>query len=752
MLLFTQNAIAQLGFCTGNSGDPIFTENFGMGTTNTPLPAGTTTYPFSTGYPVDGFYTVSDGTFGNSFDWHQTVDHTPFDSNGKCLIVNAAASPGEFYRTTVTGLCETTTYEFSAWVLNLVRAGTFCSRQPGGTIPINVGFEIWDSTDTNLLASGNTGNITQTSAPNWEQYGLVFQTSPAQNTVILKMINNGLGGCGNDLAIDDIEFKACGDTVVVNDASNATAFSLCSSQAPFTETLTATPDFTVYSSHFYQWQSSIDNGVTWNDVVGENNQTLAVSVSTSTYYRAKIAEVAINLTNPLCVAFSNEYQVTVNQLPPMPNIACWETATIDAATCSWNVSGTQPAQPNTECWETATFNDTTCMWEVSGMQPLQPVLECWETATFNTTTCMWEVSGMQPAQPNTECWETATFNATSCTWEVAGSQPVQPTLACWETATFNNTTCVWDVSGSQPVAPTLECWQTTVFNTMTCTWDTSGVQPLEPTTACWETATFNSTVCDWQVTGTQPEQPSLECWQTASFNQANCMWQVTGTQPGTIVEAFVDFCPNDDKQLTAQTNIPNPSYLWNNGATTQSIEITTEGVFSVEITGGVCDFETRIFDVQFLDIPVIDSVISEGKTILINTLDTGDYLYSIDGGDTFQTSNVFSNIEGGVYAIAVKNNSCNDIVTMQYLHFFIPRFFTPNNDGVNDTFNLGGIAFFSSSEVSIFNRYGKLIKYSRNNTFSWDGTFNGQVLPTDDYWYVIIIEGQKFTGHFSLKR
>ena len=99
-----QNVKAQLGFCTGNSGDPIFTEDFGTGTTNNALPAGTTTYNYSNGFPNDGFYTVSNGTFGNAYDWHQIGDHTPADSNGKCLIVNASFSAGEFYRTIISGL------------------------------------------------------------------------------------------------------------------------------------------------------------------------------------------------------------------------------------------------------------------------------------------------------------------------------------------------------------------------------------------------------------------------------------------------------------------------------------------------------------------------------------------------------------------------------------------------------------------------------------------------------------------------
>ena len=58
-----------MGFCAGNSGDPIFTETFGTGTTNNALPVGTTTYTYINGFPNDGFYTVSNGTFGNNFDW-----------------------------------------------------------------------------------------------------------------------------------------------------------------------------------------------------------------------------------------------------------------------------------------------------------------------------------------------------------------------------------------------------------------------------------------------------------------------------------------------------------------------------------------------------------------------------------------------------------------------------------------------------------------------------------------------------------
>lgn len=311
---FTANA--QLGFCSGNSGDPIFTEDFGVGTVNSPLATGTTTYIYTDAFPDDGFYTVTNGSFGNPFDWHQVEDHTPNDTDGKFLIVNAGFTPGEFYRTIVSGLCETTTYEFSAWLFNLIKIPGFCSNQ-GIEIPLNVSFQIWDSTDTSLLASGDTGDIFGTVDPTWGEYGLVFQTLANQDTVILKMINNGQGGCGNDLAIDDIEFKSCGDTVIVTDEANNGSITICENDTPYLTTLTATPDFAVFSSHFYQWQESTDGNI-WTDIVGETNQTIDIIASTESFYRTKIAEVAVNLGNDQCILLSDVFQIEINDSPDAP--------------------------------------------------------------------------------------------------------------------------------------------------------------------------------------------------------------------------------------------------------------------------------------------------------------------------------------------------------------------------------------------------------------------------------------------------
>ncbi|MFK7782467.1 MAG: hypothetical protein AB8B90_08930, partial [Psychroserpens sp.] len=448
----SEKVFAQLGFCQGNSGDPIFVEDFGTGLSDTALPPGTTTYTYANGLnPEDGLYTVSSNT--SYFDWFDIQDHTPSDVNGRMLVVNSDFSPGEFYRTTINGLCENTSYEFSSWIVNLTPAGGFCGV---GAIPVNVRFEIWDNSDTNLLASGNTGNIGSSNTPNWQQHALAFQTTPTQTSIILKMINNGSGGCGNDLAIDDIVFKSCGDFISVTDTTNATSVSLCSSETPYSTALTATPDNSVFNNHFYQWQESSDE-TTWTDIAGANNQILTLTgVTTTTYYRAKVAEFALNLSNSDCITFSTTYLISIDQLPNPPTLECWETAIINSTTCSWDISGTQPLPPTLECWETSMFNTNTCSWDITGTQPLPPTTECWEVATFNITTCTWDVTGTEPLEPSgLECWETTSFNTTTCSWDIFGNQPVEPTgLECWEITTFNNTTCTWEISGTQPVAIT----------------------------------------------------------------------------------------------------------------------------------------------------------------------------------------------------------------------------------------------------------------------------------------------------------
>lgn len=309
---------AQLGFCEGSKGDPIFHEDFGGGTGwGEPFPEGITSYTFIEGRdPYDGEYTISDSpgiTFGT---WYSNLPETTH-SNGKALIVNADFTAGQFYRAQISGLCENTTYEFSAFLINLHKPNTGVCQ--GGDIPINVGFEIWDGTDSVLLKSGNTGEIPSSSPATWEQYALTFSSQPGQNTVILKMYNNGEGGCGNDLAIDDIIFRSCGDlTNITSDKGENDVYRVCEEETPATISLTAEPDNSVYEQHFFQWQHSAD-GENWQNIPGENRAIFSEnSINTTTYFRVKVAEDALNLLSNECSSASKPFQVEVIETPGAP--------------------------------------------------------------------------------------------------------------------------------------------------------------------------------------------------------------------------------------------------------------------------------------------------------------------------------------------------------------------------------------------------------------------------------------------------
>ena len=93
-----------------------------------------------------------------------------------------------------------------------------------------------------------------------------------------------------------------------------------------------------------------------------------------------------------CSSSRTSVLATVNDIPQQPVTACYETAVLNTATCTWEITGSIPQEPITACYETSTFNLVTCVWEVTGTHPAQPEAECYEAATFNTTACEWEVN------------------------------------------------------------------------------------------------------------------------------------------------------------------------------------------------------------------------------------------------------------------------------------------------------------------------------------------------------------------------
>ena len=292
--------------------------------------------------------------------------------------------------------------------------------------------------------------------------------------------------------------------------------------------------------------------------------------------------------------------VSLTRVIGVPSVLCYQTATYNSATCSYDITGTQPVQPATACYETATFNATTCTWALTGSQPAPPTLNCYQIlGSFDNLTCAYNVSGVMPSEPTLECYQTgATFNTTSCQWDITGTQPVQPILACYQTAVFNTTSCDWVVSGTQATQPTgLSCWQTISFNTLSCAWEVSGTQPVQTTLACYETAIFNTTSCAWVVSGTQATAPTgLACYQSATFDTSSCSWLVSGTQQinSTPISACGSFTWGNNGQIYTASG----TYFGDTvNCIIQKLILTITAVSSAEISytnSTFCNAETNL--------------------------------------------------------------------------------------------------------------------------------------------------------------
>ncbi|RYY38753.1 MAG: T9SS type B sorting domain-containing protein [Chitinophagaceae bacterium] len=298
--------------CTGSLGDPIVNITFGAGGNPGPqLPASVVGgYQYVSGdCPNDGFYTVRNATvacFGNS--WHDvTADHTG-DPNGYFMLVNASTSPGVFFQDTIRGLCAGTTYEFSAWVLNVLRSSS-CGT---GAVQPNLTFRIEDLSGT-VLRTYNSGTIAPSSSPEWRQFGLSFTTPPTVGTAILRIVNNAPGGCGNDLLLDDISFRACGPILTPSfTGGTGSTQNVCFGQAASLQLNVGLS--TGYNNPRFQWQQST-NGGAWTDVAGATTQAYTANIpagaAAGTYrYRLAVAESA-NWGTSTCTVYSTPLTIFV---------------------------------------------------------------------------------------------------------------------------------------------------------------------------------------------------------------------------------------------------------------------------------------------------------------------------------------------------------------------------------------------------------------------------------------------------------
>ncbi|WP_423999820.1 T9SS type B sorting domain-containing protein [Maribacter sp. IgM3_T14_3] len=715
-IFFTTQAYTQL--CEGSLGDPVAEINFGSGT-NVGATLGTaiTAFTYSSSGELDeGEYTIANSTSGLKGNaWHVTGDHTG-DTNGYMMVINSAvlSEEGVFYRKSVTGLCGNTTYEFSAWLMNVMNPSVGTDEYHP-----DVTFRVSDTSGT-ILGSYNTGDIQQTSSGTWVQYGFFF-TLESDTEVVITILNTAPSAHpGNDIVLDDITFKPCGPTIT-NSIENETGTSIITCQDESVDHTLQTIISAGYSDPRFQWQFSDDYGNSWVDIIGETNTTYQFTdtrIAGDYLYRVSVAN-GDNINSVTCRIASDEFYIEVLEKPA---VLVGES---EQSFCT-------------------TQNPTLKDIEVSSTA-------VWYDALTNGNT-LDEATNL--ADGTTYYGAQETVNGCESEERIAVTvHIVTPTLE------VNNSiidVCDTDNDGEELVDVTV--YEPELSHCANCTYS------YFTTRLGAENATVEDQIVQASSYVWNAEYPVVyvrivsddKCSQVAEL-------RLSLTQTPIIeIDNFVGLC-EEDESVTIDAGFGFDSYLWSTGETTQTITVTNAniGSFWVSVSEDHDTYTcstTKNFQVVLSNIATISGFDIQDWTDNNNSIEVyvsdsslGDYEYSLDN-NSYQDSAIFTDLLPGEYTVFVRDkNGCGIRQELAYILYF-PKFFTPNSDGVNDEWVIDYADTEPALSVKIFDRYGKFLK-QLNATSSWDGTYNGQIMPASDYWFVVTRnDGRNYSGHFTLKR
>ena len=293
--------------------------------------------------------------------------------------------------------------------------------------------------------------------------------------------------------------------------------------------------------------------------------------------------------------------------------------------------------------------------------------------------------------------------------------------------------------------------------------------PTNPTTICsGDQVTLTAsgaTSYSWSngsgTTKSITVKPTSATTYTVTGNIAGCKGTAVKTitvnpDPTVSISTSVNpICAGTSTTLTASGA---SSYLWgNNMGTANPISVIPGSKTTYTVTGTSAGCSgTANATVAVSAIPTASSSISNGLLTINAVNGTPPYQYSINGTD-FQLSESFTGLQESQYTIYIKDlNNCITSITATNgdANITIPNFFTPNNDGVHDTWEIKGIDTYPDAIIQVFDRFGKLLINYKGSDTGWNGTSKNAPLPSDDYWYVVKLKNNinVLKGHVTIKR
>lgn len=226
--------------------------------------------------------------------------------------------------------------------------------------------------------------------------------------------------------------------------------------------------------------------------------------------------------------------------------------------------------------------------------------------------------------------------------------------------------------------------------------------------------------------------------------------------------------PNTEWSATWTTQPSTGLSLSNASDTTTNASGTIAGNYTVTLTASITQSDgiyaitphtcTATQAIVVHPNPVITDIFTTGRaaTILYDQ-QSGTAPFTFNIGNTVYQHNQLFDLPIGEYRVEIQNaEGCKSfrMFTIVPTPIIPDKFFSPNNDGVNDRWNVVGIEFYPNADIQIFDRFGKqLIRY-KGSDLGWDGNYLGNPMPTTDYWYIIYVAeiNETLSGHFTLKR
>lgn len=227
-------------------------------------------------------------------------------------------------------------------------------------------------------------------------------------------------------------------------------------------------------------------------------------------------------------------------------------------------------------------------------------------------------------------------------------------------------------------------------------------------------------------------------------------------KPTLNLPASAEFCSGQSVNLDAGSGFS--SYEWTKDSnptvisTKQTLSVSEVGKYTVKVRNIFGCENTSSVMVTKSSFGTITGVQIVNNTATVIMSNSGDFLYSLDNA-VWQTSNIFSNLSNGSHTIFVKTSGNCVIGQMNFTIFNVPNSFTPNSDGINDTWKIDGMEIYPNSDIRVYDRNGKLVLSKITaGTFEWDGKFDSRALPTGSYWYIIkVSDGRILNGWLLIK-